>query len=199
MRALFIILISLLVFSATGQTNNLSETETYANELKKNIFRLSLIVLMPYDDGWPLAFSYERKIVKPFTAVLKAGPIFQHDEFGENNNPHRFYLSGYGSAELRYYFNLNRRIRKEKHARNFTANYLSLERQALTRTLATMNVEANDKREGRSYTYLNIGHQRQFRKGYLNAFFGPTISIKESMLEVDEFHIGLGLGVVLFD
>ena len=158
---------------------------------------------MAYDDiGFPFTFSYEREIKRPFTFVMKAGPSFDISKFGPSDDPYQYSMNAFASAELRYYYNLKRRIRKAKTVRNFSGIYLALEQSVLSGPIIVINQSRTHATERSSGTFTNIGYQKQFKQSYFNAFLGAKINVsdlKEGILSADTYHIGIALGVVLFE
>lgn len=203
MRILLIAFLFIIAYNAKAQYHPPKETDRYAMDIEKNIFRLILTGLVPNDIGLPLTFSYEREIRKPFTTVLKAGPYFSRKAAEYDYEADGYSMNGYASAELRYYINLMRRIRKQKPVRNFSAYYFSVEQMFLSKPLIVLNQSSNEGQEGRQGTYLNIGYQKQFNQGYFNVFCGPRLNVnglfKEGLVEFPDFHVGIAIGAVLFE
>lgn len=200
MKLLLSLLFSLLSYIVFGQIDRSKEVDQFANVIEKNVFRLMLTVVGLFEEGAPLTFSYERQILKPVTAVLHVGPYLSRTTSLDDGRS--FAINGYASAELRYYFNLFRRIRKEKVVRNFSASYLSIEHNFISNPLFVLNQSSADAAQSGSKTYMNVGRQRQFKQGYLNVFIGPSINVKElvdGFIVFDDFHIGISLGIVLFE
>ena len=199
MRTLSFSILMFISSVAIGQAIHSRETDMFSSDIEKNIFRLTL---MAYDDGWPLTFSYEREIKKPFTVVLKAGPSFTVREFGPIDDPYQYCINVFASAEFRYYYNLRRRIRKEKKVRNFSGIYLSLEQNVRSGPIALINESRSEAVDASSGTFINIGYQKQFKQGYFNVFIGPKMNLtdlKQGIVSADTFHFGIALGIVLFE
>src|SRR4030095_12021393 len=135
------------------------EKDMFAKDIEKNIFRASFTCIFPDDEGWPLTFSYEREIRKPFTLVLGAGPSFR----GTSNESGELAIHGFVSVEFRYYLNLMHRIKKEKPVRNFSAAYLSLQESLFSGPVALVNMQSRNAAEGKARTFLNLGLQKQFK------------------------------------
>lgn len=76
------------ITSSTGQ-----EKDMFSNYIEKNVFRATFTLMVPDDEGWPLMFSYEREIRKPFTFVLGAGTSFN----GTMNEQGELAIHGYAS------------------------------------------------------------------------------------------------------
>jgi len=171
----------------------------FSKDIEKNIFKASLTYIVPDDEGWPLLFSYEREICKPFTIVVGAGLSFR----GSSNEKGEFAIHGFLSAEFRYYFNLIHRIKKEKTVRNFSATYLSLQESLFSAPIALMNISSENAGQGKARTFLNLGLQKQFKQKYLNLFLGPGLHFndldKGEWVLIDDFHVGITFGFVLFE
>ena len=184
-----------LVISSYSQ-----EKDLLSQSIQKNIFRASFTIILPDDEGWPLLFSYEREIIKPFTIALSIGPSFRgytYDDEGE------LAIHGLALAELRYYFNLMHRLKKEKNVRNFSATYLSLQESLFSEPIALLNSTSADAADGKARTFLNLGIQKQFRQHYLNFYLGPGLHFndleKGEWVMIDDFHVGFSFGWVLFE
>ena len=192
---------SLIVFILLGSVTSscAQEKDMFSKDIEKNIFRASLTFIAPDDEGWPLTFSYEREIRKPFTIIAGAGPSFR----GTFNETGEYAIHGYLSAEFRYYFNLMHRIKKEKTVRNFSATYLSLEESLFSGPIALINLSHENAAEGKARTFLNLGLQKQFKQNYLNIFLGPGLHFnnlqKGEWVLIDDFHVGITFGIVLFE
>ena len=199
MRFSFILLFLFIVFGSVAQVPA-KEKDMFAMDIEKNIFRASFTFIAPDDEGWPLTFSYEREIIKPFTIVFSAGPSFQGSFFEDQV---KLTIHGFASAEFRYYFNLMHRVKKEKPVRNFSATYLSLQESLLSKPFVLLNTSRPDAAEGKARTFLNLGLQKQFKQGYLNFFLGPGLWFndldKGEWIMVDQFHAGISIGIVLFE
>ncbi|MBC7886776.1 MAG: hypothetical protein H7Z13_02735 [Ferruginibacter sp.] len=156
-----------------------NDVDIHKMEIDKDIFRA--MVTFSIDEGVALAGCYEHEIYQPFTVVVKAGPSLSRAEITTGIWADKDYRQGLfmaASCELRYYYNLKRRIRLERTTRNFTASYLSLEPFAISKPLIIFSRSKADAKPASAGLFLNIGYQRQFRKTYLNAFFGTRIGSK---------------------
>lgn len=182
------------ITSSTGQ-----EKDMFSNYIEKNVFRATFTLIVLDDEGWPLMFSYEREIRKPFTIVLGAGPSFN----GTMNEQGELAIHGYASVELRYYFNLLHRIKKEKTVRNFSATYLAIQESLFSGPVALVNMLSTNAAEGKARTFLNLGLQKQFKQNYFNLYLGPGLHFNEldkgEWLLIDDFHVGITFGFVLFE
>ena len=164
--------------------------DPYKMEIQKNIFRGTLALMFT---ELRAMVSYEREIFKPFTLVLKTGPSLRTDNSSPENE---IELAATASGELRYYFNLRRRIKHNKTVRNFSAGYLSLEPFVISKPLIISDQPGDDERAAQAIVYINIGAQKQFKRFYLNAFFGTPFFGRIYSNSVDVFDIIQG-GIVI--
>jgi hypothetical protein len=175
------------------------ERDRFSKEIAKNIFRVSFTCITPDDEGWPLTFSYEREIRKPFTVVIGAGPSFR----GTSNGTGELAIHGVVSVEFRYYFNLVHRIKKEKTVRNFSATYLSLQESLISGPIALVNISSENAVKGNARTFLNLGLQKQFKQKFLTIYLGPGLHFEDlekgEWVLIDDFHVGITFGFVLFE
>jgi hypothetical protein len=175
------------------------EKDMFSQDIEKNIFRASFALIFPDDEGWPLTFSYEREIRKPFTIVIGAGPSFR----GTSTGTGALSIHGFLSAEFRYYLNLVHRIKKAKPVRNFSATYLSFQESLFSGPVALINMLSKNAAEGKARTFLNLGLQKQFKQGYFNIYLGPGLHFddldKGEWVLIEDFHVGISFGFVLFE
>jgi len=194
-------LITLLPFIASSQVGKEKETDPNKMEINKNIFRV--IISLASDTKLALNGNYEREIIKPFSIVFKAGPAFSREDLFTGtygNEDYKWLMNLIVSGELRYYFNLKRRIKLEKTTRNFSACYFSVEELIISSPLIIINNRGEQKAPGKSGLYVNIGYQTQFKKSYVNIFFGAKFPGKAYDNSVDVFdliHAGIAIGRVL--
>lgn len=171
----------------------------FSKDIEKNIFRASITWIIPGDEGYPITFSYEREVRKPFTFVIGTGPSFR----GTSEGTGELAIHGFVSAEFRYYFNLLHRIRKEKTVRNFSATYLSVQESLMSGPIALMNISSENAAKGKARTFLNLGLQKQFKQGFFNIYLGPGLHFndleKGVWVLIEDFHAGITLGFVLFE
>ena len=188
-----------VILLLSGTSCRAQQKDMFAMDIEKNIFRASFTLIAPDDEGLPFLFSYEREIRKPFTLVISAGPSFRGLGAGSSG----YVIHGFASAELRYYFNLMRRIKKEKTVRNFSATYLSIQESLLSGPIALVNVLSVTAAKGKARTFLNLGIQKQFKQKFLNLYLGPGLHFndldKGEWVLIDDFHVGFTLGFVLFE
>lgn len=195
----FLLIVALLITqNAFCQFAPSEEADLHKMEINKDIFR----VMMTTSIDASLTFSgcYEHSIFKSLTAVVKAGPsISWEDNFNDaiDYNEYRWFLKVVASAELRYYYNLRRRIRLEKTTRNFSACYFSLEPFLKSRSLIILNKYGAESKPGKAGIYINIGYQKQVRRTYLNAFFGTRFFGNIYSNSVDVFDDILQVGVTI--
>lgn len=191
-------LIVLILFAA-GTASRAQEKDMFSKDIEKNIFRASLATIVPDDEGWPLLFSYEREIYRPFTIVAGIGPSFRPGSVEEGE----YAIHGFASIELRYYFNLMHRVKKERTVRNFSATYLSLQESLISGPIALMNVSSENAANGKARTFFNLGIQKQFKQKFINLFLGPELHFndleKGEWMMIDGFHAGITFGFVLFE
>jgi len=192
---------SLIAFIFLGSiiSAHAQEKDIFSKDIEKNIFRSSVTFIAPDDEGLPITFSYEREIRKPFTVLAGAGFSFH----GLYNETGEFAIHGYMSAEFRYYFNLLHRVKKEKTVRNFSATYLSLQESLLSGPIALINISRENTAKEKASTFLNLGLQKQYKRGFLNIFLGPELHFnnleKGEWVLIDGFHAGFTIGLVLFE
>ena len=163
---------------------------TYKEEVDKNIFRVMATAAL--DESLTFSLCYEHEIYKHFTIVVKAGPTFSfkyasRDAFG--NDEYMISLKGVASAELRCYYNLNRRLKHKKTVRNFSAYYVSLEPFVISSPVFILNNTDAETSPGKSGVYINIGFQKQISRAYFNAFFGTRFFGSIYSHSVDVFDI----------
>jgi hypothetical protein len=197
MKALLMLLLSLISSICYGQQDPSEEPEMFSMDINKNIFRLTLTAIIPRRYSWPLAFSYEREIKRPLTLVLKAGPTFDYHTYTAEGS-----LNSFVSGELRYYLTLFKRIRKERSVRNFTGCYLSFEEYVLSDPLIVVNQSRSSAIQGACTTFLNVGFQKQSKQTYISVFFGPYITFSNynnGLVTFDTPHWGITYGHVLFE
>ena len=191
----FILLLLFVLFNrlALCQDTVFKDEEYYSKLIDKNIGRGTL-TLQP---GFELTASlcYERELRRPFTFVLKAGPaVFTNPGSGDGVLEFSLIASG----ELRWYFNLLKRIKHEKATRNFSAAYLSLEPFVRSNALLVFKRTGYEGRPVMPGVYLNIGAQKQVKRTYFALycgirFIGDPNSYEEVM---DVIHAGLVFGRV---
>ena len=149
------VVIFVLQISHTAVCQN-KQTDSSCTEMQKNIFRCIITFpFFPLDESTSITATYEREIKRPFTFVLQTGPSFSIHKFGTSNNPYQSSINAFASGEFRYYFNLNRRIKKGKLVKNFSTNYFSLQQYVVTNPLLIIN----DSRAfyGNSSSFINVG------------------------------------------
>lgn len=189
-----------LTFIAFGISSYAQQKDLFSKDIEKNIFRTTISFIAPDDEGLPILFSYEREIRKPFTIVLSIGPSFRGLL---EDGSQKIAIHAFASAELRYYFNLLHRIKKERTVRNFSATYLSFQESLLSGPIALINTSSENASNRKAVTFLNLGLQKQYKQGYLNLFLGPGLHFndldKGEWVMIDDFHVGISFGFVLFE
>lgn len=201
MKHLFFLVLFLPILAASqvGKKND-NETDPNNMEINKNIFRI--IMSLSSDTKLALNGSYEREIIKPLSIVFKAGPAFSREDLFTGtygNEDYKWLMNLIASGELRYYFNLKRRIKLQKTSKNFSATYLSLEELLISKPIIVINNRGQKTAPGSSSLYINIGYQHQFKKSYGNIFFGTKFPGKAYDNSVDVFdliHGGIVIGRV---
>jgi hypothetical protein len=184
---IFILFLFIIPQLAICQVDPLKYEDPYKMDIDKHIFRL----LCTFTLGRSLLFTgcYEHEIKRPFTVVVKAGPsIFA----GDNSADDGIALAAIASGELRYYFNLNRRIKHEKTIRNFSAGYLSLEPFVISKSLTILNDSGAEEKPASAGVYINIGFQRQVKRSYVNVFFGKIYSNSVDVFDIIQGGVAFG-------
>ncbi|MDI9365306.1 MAG: hypothetical protein QM541_10175 [Flavobacterium sp.] len=193
MRLKYLIVFLLLSFSSIAQQKHYSQP--------KGIFRASITVPI----GISVNVSYELKLKKNLTLVPQASLFSYFKIRGEyigspsyTNYQSPSLLASIFSAELRYYFNLNRRTAKNKNVTNYSAGYIGLQPYTASNPFNGDDNYALDY-EGNNGAFFNLGVQKQFHKHfYYNLYAGALIgsrSFKGSYAaNVDPAHVGLTLG-----
>lgn len=195
-------LLFLLPFFATAQIikDNSKVIDPNKMEIDKNIFRLLLSAST--DTKFSVTASYEREIKRPLTIFLKGGPAFNReyvmiDAFGTEQ--YKWLFNVIASGELRYYYNLNRRIKKQRTVRNFSAFYLSLEELLISKPLFILNKSGDEDLKGENSEFINIGFQYQKNTTYFNVYFGtrfPGQVYNNPPLGIELLHGGITVGGV---
>lgn len=178
-------------------------TNAVKMEMDKNIFRALLTLHSDNETGLAVLANYERELKKPFTLSLKAGPYISREEIVDEdsweNKLYRFAANTFASGELRYYYNLKRRLRLQKITRNFSAGYLSLEPFVVSKTLWMINRKGEENKPGLAGIYINAGFQKQLKHACYNIYFGtrfPGPVYNHSADVFDIIHAGISIGGV---
>ncbi len=164
----------------------------------KSIWRASITVPI----GISANIAYEIKLKKNLT-VVPQGSVFgffrtNRDKVLTNQPDYQSpLLAAIISAELRYYFNLNRRTAKHKNVTNYSAAYIGLQPYTASDPFVK-GIYAMDY-EGNNGAFFNLGLQKQFYKHfYYNIYAGALIgsrSFKGSYAaNVDPAHLGIAIG-----
>lgn len=166
----------------------------------KGVLRASITVPI----GISVNVSYELKLKKNLTIVPQASLFSYFKTRGEyigspssTNYQSPSLMASIFSAELRYYFNLNRRTAKNKNVTNYSAAYIGLQPYTASNPFND-GIYALDY-EGNNGAFFNLGIQKQFHKHfYYNLYAGALIgsrSFKGSYAAaVDPAHIGATIG-----
>jgi hypothetical protein len=95
------------------------------------------------------------------------------------------------------------RIKKGKAVRNYSATYLSLQESLFSGPIALINVSSETAAKGQARTFFNLGMQKQFKQKFFNLFLGPGLHFtdleKGEWIMIDDFHVGITFGFVLFE
>jgi hypothetical protein len=196
-----LIFLTLLPLFAKSQIikDNSKEIDPYKMEIQKNIFRVLLSAST--DTKFSVTGNYEREIKKPFTVFLKAGPAYNMEQLGTDafgNTQNKWTFNVFATGELRCYYNLKRRIRTQKTARNFSAFYASIEEQIVSKPIFSINKSGNEELSGKNRAFVNIGYQYQKISTYYNIFFGtrfPGKIYSYNPMGIEELlHAGVTIG-----
>ena len=190
MRFLTITAFLLFSFNSFAQDNQHAQP--------KAIWRASITVPV----GISANIAYEVKLKKNLTVVPQAS-VFgffrtNRDKVLINQPDYQSpLLAAIISAELRYYFNLNRRAAKHKDVTNYSAAYIGL--QPYTASDPFVKATYALDYEGNNGAFFNLGLQKQFHKHfYYNIYAGALIgsrSFKGSYAaNVDPAHLGITIG-----
>ncbi|MBC7903888.1 MAG: hypothetical protein H7Y27_10710 [Gemmatimonadaceae bacterium] len=193
MRPILALILFCPLFSSAQYEPPQKEEDHLRMEINNQIFRLLIPITVERFGGIGLQASYEHVIRKPFTFVIKGGPTFYAED------PDVFGINGRIAGEVRYYFNLFHRIKKDKTVKNFTAGYLSIEPFAVTGSYQFLRKGDIYEPPPESGAFINIGYQWQFKRSYANIFFGtrfPGKVYSESVDATDLLHAGLVIGKV---
>jgi len=196
----FFLFLLLLPFFVKSQIikDNTKEIDPHKIEINKNIFRVLLSAST--DTKFSITGNYEREIKKPLTIFIKAGPAYSReyvntDAFGTKQ--YTWIFNAIASGELRCYYNLKRRARLQKTVRNFSAFYLSLEEQLVSKPIFMSNKSGNEELKGSNKEFVNIGYQYQKNTTYYNIFFGtrfPGQIYSNTPTGIELLHAGVTFG-----
>jgi hypothetical protein len=188
----FVVILLLLFFSF----QSFSQENEYIQP--RGIWRASITVPI----GVTANLGYEIKLKKNLTLTPQASVFsyFRTDKAKVLSNQPDYVsplVAGIFSAELRCYFNLNRRTIKHKKVINYSAAYLGLQPYTASDPFVK-GIYALDY-EGNNGAFLNIGFQKQFNKHFYYNIFGGALlgsrSFKGSYAaNVDPAHLGVTIG-----
>ncbi|MES2373265.1 MAG: hypothetical protein V4557_11845 [Bacteroidota bacterium] len=152
-------------------------SDTGWDKIQNNIFRIvaTAPVFPGYETKALLHGQYERRLKKKYTAVAKLGFGTDWDNFGPDEDPHRSTYHFFAAVEARYYFSLDRRVRKWRPIVNYTGPYVSFETMLITNKLIAVNPTPTKQFYGNVSSYLNIGYQKQVSNFYIGGYFGVII------------------------
>jgi hypothetical protein len=178
--------------------DNDKEIDPDKMEISKNIFRI--LLSLSTDTKFSTTASYERRILKPITVFMKAGPACNKQYIGTDafgTEQYKWVFNAIASGELRYYFNLNRRIRLERTVKNFSALYFSVEELLMSKPLFILNKSGNEISKGRNSEFVNLGYQYQKFSTCFNIYFGtrlPGRIYSNTPSGIDLLHAGISIG-----
>ena len=93
--------------------------------------------------------------------------------------------------------NLKRREKTNKTVKNFSAFYLSIQEQIISKPIYIINKTGNEDLKGRNAEFINIGYQYEKLGTYYNIFFGtklPGPIYNKVVSGFDLLHIGISIG-----
>lgn len=159
----FLIIELLFPLSIYAQKVRKISADTGWGKIESNIYRITLMQPMftDYESDGILAGNYEHKLTNKFSMVAKLGLGFATDNFGPAENLTRSSFHLFGALEVRYYFSLERRIRKMKAVLNYSAPYISLEQNIITNHIALINKAKDGAMIGQTALYFNVGYQNK--------------------------------------
>lgn len=167
-----------ILFSQTAFCQDSLKTidKSYEQNIDKNILRLILTFpLSPDYEETTISLSYERQMHRSFTILASAGPGFHLRKFGPENQRYQLTINAFAAVEFRYYFLFLHRLKRERSVLNFSGPYFSLAQNIFSNPIALLNQPKNEAFQGSTYTSFNLGYHKQYRKFYMNAFFGVNI------------------------
>ncbi|RWZ87455.1 MAG: hypothetical protein EO766_11400 [Hydrotalea sp. AMD] len=215
MKKTFLLIIFLFPFWGIAQELTSDDTKsTLQMKLDENQYSISkdiyrLIISTPLKDlsyyvpDIMVLGNYEHALYNNVSIVASAGIRMCNKSFGLYvPNP----VSSYhftGSAEIRYYYALQKREKKLRPTQNFTGGYLSISQYFLTNPFTIIskaeNVSNKDAAPGQAIIYLNIGYQKQWKQFYFNCFAAPLqfyVTNKPIMKYDGSFPAGITIGYV---
>lgn len=178
-----------VVFSEeSAETSDFRLVETYNYIIRAQIEEKSLLKLGVQDFALSSAGSYvqygaafEHKLRPSLSVLAEVQQSLQTRQFSG--------LKAYSfNAGARYYYNMNRRIRKGKSANNFSANYLSFQAD-------NELYRRNDLVDHLTVFKVLYGLQRRIGKyGYADFNFGPERGWKDGS-RITRFSVNFSVGV----
>lgn len=93
---------------------------------------------------------------------------------------HSWHLEGRARTELRYYYDLKKRIAQGKSVQNFSANYIGVPLELAKINYVTTNNFEQDAEVAKTFCRIGVvgGIQRRlFKNGYVDFSFGPAYNI----------------------
>ncbi|MDB5211485.1 MAG: hypothetical protein JWQ30_2312 [Sediminibacterium sp.] len=203
MRSAKNLLIIFLLFPVylSAQVPGKSYADTGWAKVQGNIYRIVLTapIFPDYETDGILSVQYERRLAKKITAVTQLGFGYTHDRFGPDEDPNRSTYHVFAALEARYYFSLDRRVRKMRPIVNYTGPYVSIASSVISNKVIAINPTPTKQFYGRVASYLDIGYQKQTGKFFLGAYFGILLWGKR-FSDYDDYaaglHGGLSVGYV---
>lgn len=163
-----------------AQTNSTTLADKNSNILQNNIFRINITqAVFPIYETSTLSGVYEHRLKNAFTLLGKVGIGSSVAEFGIPTNRFQYSFHFYAAVEVRYYFTLNKRQKKEKSVYNFSCPYIAIEQNLFTNSIALINQTAKEAFKGSTRTFLNVGYQKQLGRFHFGTFIGTSLYSKD--------------------
>jgi hypothetical protein len=151
-------------------SSDFSLKETYKYVIRAQVEEKSLFKIGVHGFGFShsggflrYGIGFEQKIKPSFSVLGDFVHTLEHDDPLKENPKFAFNLGA------RYYYNIEKRIRKGKSANNFSANYLGIYQQ-------NMLVKENENYHYQTNVNFLYGLQRRLGKyGYVDFGFGPAL------------------------
>lgn len=146
--------------------------------IKRDIFRIGFItpIFPDYETHVILTGSFEHGFSNSFTFYNQVGIGTYNQWFGTSVERRQSSWHVFGSSELRYYYGIKRRIRKEKVYKNYSGAYLSVQHTLLSNAIAVVDITKEKTIQGYGMTYANLGYQIQNGKVCFGAYFGARLT-----------------------
>lgn len=146
--------------------------------IKRDIFRVGFIapIFPDYETNAILVGSYEHGFSNSFTLYNQVGIGAYNQWFGTSVERRQSSWHVFGSSELRYYYGIKRRLKKEKVYKNYSGAYLSVQHTILSNAITVVDITKENTIQGFGMTYANLGYQIQNGKVCLGAYFGARLT-----------------------